>query len=101
MGQILLEQVTPNHTQDMKEFAINERVMARHNKESGTATAIWEESDTKRVKVRVHFDSKRCDVYSPLELTPEIVYVTQETIDEGGDYEALLGDKNYIVVENL
>ena len=32
MGQILLEQVTPNHTQDMKEFAINERVMARAEK---------------------------------------------------------------------
>jgi len=31
---------------------------------------------------------------------PEIVIVTQELIDEGGDYEALTIDDNYLVLYN-
>tara|TARA_Y100000310_G_scaffold181656_1_gene181643 strand:+ start:96 stop:353 length:258 start_codon:yes stop_codon:yes gene_type:complete len=84
----------------MTEATIHTEVKT-HDNESGTATAVWEDPRTKEVKVRVYFDAERFGEFSPQSLTPEIVYVTQDTIDEGGDYEALLCDKNYHVVENL
>ena len=91
-------QVLPYSTST--EVGINVEVQTRDN-QSGTATAVWEDPSTKEVKVRVYFNPENWGEFSPQELTPEIVYVTQDTIDEGGDYEALLCDRNYFVVENI